>query len=68
MKGQFGGDESMSNFKDMSDWDLVNSFVTSAWNCRMKVPKEDRPEYNYYLNLVYKLRDELMVRLSNAKQ
>lgn len=55
----------MPDLSKMSDWDLVNSFVSSVWGCRMSVPKENRPNYDYYLKVMGGLRDELLKRLSN---
>lgn len=54
-----------ANLNKFSDWDLVNSFVTSIWHCRHLVDKYNWPEYEKYYGLSCRLRDELLDRLSS---
>lgn len=53
-----------ASLNEFSDWDLVNSFVTSIWHCRHLVEKYNWPEYENFYELSCRLRDELLNRLN----
>lgn len=55
----------------LSDWDLVNTYITTLWNCRMNVVEiNDRQRmrlYDQHMAYLENIRDELMNRLNNVK-
>lgn len=55
----------------LSDWDLVNTYITMLWNCRMNVVEtNDRQRmrlYDQHMRYLEGIRDELMSRLNNVK-
>ncbi len=53
----------MSRLQKMTDWDLVNSFITEIW--RIRVDNKNPGASNEKMSaLAYEFRDELMRRLS----
>lgn len=55
----------------LSDWDLVNTYITMLWNCRMNVVEtNDRQRmrlYDQHMRYLEGIRDELMSRLNNVE-
>lgn len=57
-----------NKLEKLSDWDLVNSFITSVWWLKLNTNPNDRRAYGECLRQADMFKDEVMRRLSIAKE
>lgn len=62
------GSSGKAYISGLTNWDLVNSFITATWWMRLVNDPHDRRAYDVCVKHADDFRDEVMRRLDDAKE